>query len=475
MDDGPGKIRGRGRGRSRGRRSGDRVLRMSAPWRALRPMERAAIGVFVLVAISFGAIVVYRSALLTFRRTDFGVYARAAWGVRAGENIYSLADDRGWHYCYPPLLAILLTPLADPPATVSRAGMLPFWVSVAIWYSASVGALFLSLHWLASAIEERFPTPTCLSDEQRARRWWLLRFWPVLLCLPTIGFTLSRGQVGLILVGCLTISAACLVRRQSVGAGVLLGLAASLKFIPIFLALYPLRRRDGRMLLGVAMGMIAGLAMLPALVFGPGKALALSEQFVSQVLAPGLGVGRDATMARELTSITATHSQAMVSVAHRLLHFIEGTTPAPSANVATRMIHWLVAGMVTLCVLMGSAARRRGPAEDGVFLGSLAILMVWISPVCHVHYLIIAAPLVAVILALGSEDGEMPWRNPWVIAPLFGYVIATAVVMLPGMERWLDLGVAGFATVFLLVPAHRLLNHQASPAEQSPASLPRAA
>ena len=42
--------------------------------------------------------------------------------MRTGENLYVVADENGFHYIYPPLLAILLTPFADPPR---RASMRP--------------------------------------------------------------------------------------------------------------------------------------------------------------------------------------------------------------------------------------------------------------------------------------------------------------------------------------------------------------
>ena len=48
--------------------------------------------------------------------TDLQVYLRAAWAVRSGADLYTIIDDNQWHYHYPALFAILMTPLADPPA-----------------------------------------------------------------------------------------------------------------------------------------------------------------------------------------------------------------------------------------------------------------------------------------------------------------------------------------------------------------------
>src|SRR6516165_9185130 len=81
-----------------------------------RSWELILVVALLLAALGFGVVVEYRSTFLTRRMTDLDVYLRAAWAVRTGADIYTITDDNGWHYHYPPLFAILMTPLADPPA-----------------------------------------------------------------------------------------------------------------------------------------------------------------------------------------------------------------------------------------------------------------------------------------------------------------------------------------------------------------------
>ncbi len=90
------------------------------------------------LVICFGALVEMRSAFMQRRMTDLGVYLRAGWAARTGADIYDVTDANGWHFQYPPLFAILMAPLADPPAGTDRAGTVPYPVSVAIWYGLSV-------------------------------------------------------------------------------------------------------------------------------------------------------------------------------------------------------------------------------------------------------------------------------------------------------------------------------------------------
>jgi len=68
--------------------------------------------------------------------SDLGVYLRAAWAAKQGESLYAVADSRGWHYIYPPLLASLLVPLANPPEDTpaeARAAAVPYRLSVSLW------------------------------------------------------------------------------------------------------------------------------------------------------------------------------------------------------------------------------------------------------------------------------------------------------------------------------------------------------
>ena len=84
----------------------------SAP---LTAWQRAGLAAFVLLFVAFAVPVEMRSALMSRRMGDLDCFLRAAWAVRSGADLYAVTDDNGFHYNYPPLLAILATPLADPP------------------------------------------------------------------------------------------------------------------------------------------------------------------------------------------------------------------------------------------------------------------------------------------------------------------------------------------------------------------------
>src|SRR5262245_20906425 len=99
-----------------------------------RRWEWCSLWMLFMAAAAFSVLVEIRSAYLSRRMGDFGCFQRGAWAVRTGHNLYDVTCDNGWHYNYPPLFAILMTPLADPPRGFDTAGMVPYPVSVAIFY-----------------------------------------------------------------------------------------------------------------------------------------------------------------------------------------------------------------------------------------------------------------------------------------------------------------------------------------------------
>ena len=133
---------------------------MENPAAALAPpkrWERYTLLVLLLGILLFGVLVEIRSAFLTRRMGDFGCYARGAWAVRTGADLYDVTCDNDWHYNYPPLLAILLAPLADPPRGADDAGMTPYAVSVAVWPTVSGSGVWLSRYeYFSSGRDDAF-------------------------------------------------------------------------------------------------------------------------------------------------------------------------------------------------------------------------------------------------------------------------------------------------------------------------------
>ena len=313
-----------------------------ARFEKLTTWERLGIALFFVALVVFGALVEMRTALLSRRMGDLNCFLRPAWAVRAGQDIYQILDDCGWHYNYPPFLAIVLTPLADAPTGEDRAGMLPYAVSAAIWYLINVLCLAIGVHILAKALEENSGLGAVPFG---CRRWWALRLWPVLACLAPVGQSLMRGQVNLIVLMCICAALAGLLRKQNLRAGWWLSWPICIKVFPAFLLLYPMARRDLRCLAGCAVGLLIGLVLVPVAAFGPRGTWDYYQEFYEVTLAPGLGIGSDTSRSAELTMTTSTDSQSLVATLHNALHFDRTTRPLDSSpGLRRRMLYMPLAG-----------------------------------------------------------------------------------------------------------------------------------
>ena len=241
-------------------------------WRFSRA-ERTGLVVALCAFVGFGVNLEVRTALRRTPMTDLGVFACAAGAVRGTNNLYTVTDWHGWHYQYPPALAILFAPFAhpaparltflppgeprteantpwgypvDPPGKrfygLHEANLRFFWI-VAAWYLISVGLILFSAHALACVLEgSSLRTPPPQAPDER-RRWWVRRTWPLLVCLASLGTDLSRGQVDVLMLAAIALGLYLTVTAREFTAGICLSFPATVKLFPPFLLLYPIWRR----------------------------------------------------------------------------------------------------------------------------------------------------------------------------------------------------------------------------------------
>ena len=193
--------------------------RAPAVFRPLNRWERWGLVLLLAMFVLHSLFTGHRSLFLKRRMTDLDAFLRGAWAVRSGDNLYEVADGNGFHYIYPPLLAILLTPLADPPAGAVAVWRVPFAVSVFLMYFFSVLCAFWASHWLASGLEQCSSDPAVRSRPAGCWRWWTLRILPLLLVLPEVFGTLTRGQVNLLLLALLCGAIGAVLRKRLLVSG----------------------------------------------------------------------------------------------------------------------------------------------------------------------------------------------------------------------------------------------------------------
>jgi alpha-1,2-mannosyltransferase len=419
-------------------------------WERPNTLEQTALIGFGLLVILFGAVVEFRSAFLTHRRTDLDVYLRAAWAVRTGNDLYIITDEHGWHFHYPPIFAIALEPLADPPPGYSRAGTIPWGASVAIWYVLSVIALLAGVHLLASAVERAVAERYGGVPPPGSRAWWAVRIVPIMVAIGPVGFTLSRGQANFIELLALCAMIAAIVDNRSYAAGWWLSAAICAKVIPLYLLVYPVWRRDFRMLASSAGGLLLGLVLLPSIVLGPARTMNYFREWTRALVEPAIGEGNDRSRAAELLDINGTDNQSFQAVIHNWMNFSQ--TWNTSRKQRSNIVEWYVGPLhivlgiaLTAATLLIAGWGRRGAVDEELTVSALCILMILASPISHVHYFVMAIPALLGLFVVYRHGAVYPSGAG--LAVMLIFALATSIPLLPHFETFGDLGLASAAAL----------------------------
>jgi alpha-1,2-mannosyltransferase len=209
-----------------------------------------------------------------------------------GEDIYKTCN-----YPNPPIMALLLRPLAD----------LPPLVGALVWYYLKVGmALSAFAICFRLAEEPGHPFPA-----------WS-KALTVVLSLRPIMSDLTHGNVNLLILFLVVIGLAAFRRGRDLTAGVILALAMACKVTPALFIPYFVWKRSWRVLAGTTLGLALFLFVIPGCVLGWHENATLLGSWVDQMIRPFLFGG----------IVTSEHpNQSLPGLVHRLL------TESPSFSV----------------------------------------------------------------------------------------------------------------------------------------------
>jgi hypothetical protein len=110
-------------------------------------------------------------------------------------------------------------------------------------------------------------------------------------------------------------------------------------------------------------------------------------------------------------------------------------------------INYLLGGMLTLLTL-----RATGRSVNVVLgMGALILVMLFISPVCHLHYYVFALPLVMGLMAQDFQAHNRVSRGLKLILAV--NTVTWIVPNLPGMEFWREVGLATYGALLIWLTA----------------------
>jgi hypothetical protein len=226
-------------------------------------------------------------------RTDFTVYTEAGAAFFDGRDPYRVSNPRGWHYLYPPLFAIVVSPLHA----------LPSKGQVCVWFVLSVAMVF-GCYFEMRRLVRLLCQQAGFGAEHSRRVFWIGAAGFLTVLIPVLN-CLQRGQVEVLKLYLLLLGFRMFICGRKAGAwilaGVVFAMAGILKLTPLLpvvcLVVYDgavgLFQRSGQVArlraVSVCAGLGAGLAIfalfLPAAILGWNANLRHLETWFSGVVA----------------------------------------------------------------------------------------------------------------------------------------------------------------------------------------------
>jgi len=402
------------------------------PWAWLLDPARRPLLCVILIAIviGFGVLMVRRA---THGSSDFPMgpeYSRRL--LLEGENVYETEPAAGTHTKYPPFFFLLLTPLAAA----------PLWLAALLWYAVNVVLLAASAWWAVAALKPGGTGPPTLAEVLA----------PLALGLPLVLLNLPIGQANVLVLACVAGGLWLLARRRDLSGGGALAAAVALKLTPALIVAGLGWKRAWRALLGALLALALCWAVLPALVFGPGRAAEVTRSWSRVVLGfvhqgaaaegrpaipPGFGYRQtnqslDAAVHRFLTDVPAVRAKDrredfFVNVAHLEPEgWVIGAVVKAFAGLLLLALLWLARGTL--------ASTPRLVLGLEVALASIAILVV--APVSwDSHYIALLVPYAVALEAIRRRRPGDRVRA-WLVRALAGCVALSLMGTCPYLRAF---------------------------------------
>ncbi len=415
------------------------------------PLSRHQLAVSIILAVGLVVTVV----------AAFQARVRVIHREKTGSTHYVNDFDR-WMVVVPPFIQQHVGYTSDtfptPPVTLAIFGPLT-WFSPPnaefIWalckYVFCVG-IFLAVYQIAKQAGVKLSMTAIVL----ILAVW---FWPALQ-------DIQEGQTNLLMLLPLTLGL-CAAQRDQTGwkwlGGILVGLAICIKVTPLVFFIYFLWKRQWNVAGGIIAGVMAGLVLIPAAIFGWSQNLTWLRQWARIMIFPYLKGGH----------LTYFVGQSIPVFISRLIRHVPAFPMHPDKAHPAHYINVInvpasISDMTIRIVLLGIGvvglwwSRRRLPTlrhrRYVMEIGGVAAFMLWASPRTWVpHFVTLILTLVAVGMILSDPLMAYVTRRRALIAlsvAAFLMFLTTDVAKLfgPNGHRWmLTIGVSLWASVLLML------------------------
>ena len=345
---------------------------------------------------------------------DFAVYMMGAHHLM-NSNLYTARLSFPPHlpYTYPPFSAVLFLPLS----------VFPLQAAALVWAIVNVAALFAILALSIAAVRPGLTRASTIG-------WSLGLLAPAMLIEP-VSLTFSFGQINLVLAALVLADLTGHVRfgDATLPRGVLVGIAAAVKLVPLIFVPYLFLTRQTRAA-WTSVVTFAGCSLLAA-AFEPSNSWAFWTKYVVD--------------AQRVGGVSYISNQSLRGALDRLTH------------------HYIGAGAITAlagCVALAYVSWRRSSPFLGLLICAATGLLV--SPITWAHHMVWVVPVIIWLIwgkdrpAGGSVFALLTAALFW-WAPIWRVPVASSLAMHERGWQTLEGNAFFFATVFFMAAIAMML------------------
>ena len=409
---------------------------------------------FVICIVAFMTLG-YRKQVNNPLGSDLDVYLHAARSMLEDGEMYLTQNRGGKYYRYPPLLAVMISPLA-------RA---PYEYAVLTW--AAINAVLLSmtcLTWYYATSGSRFWRAPLKTQ-------WVVGGLTLLVALRYVLSHFYYGQSNLLILACIVVGCVLIFGGRSVSGGALIGLSLVIKpFAVPFMVWFTVSGR-WRVVLAAAGGAVIGLH-LPALQVGFGRNYEYLTQWTGHMVesASPTNVWMESNNVSLYASIHRLFTD--MEVAH-----LDGTVSNISVLALPDYIVHATAWLAFIAILgwVIWVTRRYGAATNKRIQTAVASFIFALVPVltttAQKHYFVMLIPAIIYVLYawLVIQYRDAVFRVLVVIS--FTLLTATGPALWP--REWAQaFQSAGLISVAAILLAAAIFRTCDVPNQHSPQSIP---
>jgi len=352
-------------------------------------------------------------------RTDFTVYTEAGAAFFDGRDPYQVSNPRGWRYLYPPLFAIVVSPLHALPST----GQVSIWFAISC---AFVVGCYAETRRLFTLLVDK---PARAQTENSNRLWLWIGIAGIAVAMLPILNCLQRGQVEVLKLYLLLLGFRMVVSGRSLrdwsAAGIVLALPVVLKVTPLLpvacLIIYECGRawferpnslgwkRATSLSVGVGAGVLLFAFFIPAAVLGWSANVRHLETWFAGVVTKAVDV-RTSDFGEDVRS---PRNQSLDNAAYRFGNWLIGHTiggpddslidrphpatqklPMDDATAGQLIVAGRVIALATLLLFVLRAARSGDPIGRAATFGLACVATLVVCPVARGCYFALFLPAV---------------------------------------------------------------------------------